>query len=136
MPYTKDPSHLYQTPKGRLLITGTHEGKGKHVLYYRALMEAHLGRKLGRDEVVHHINEDPSDDRIENLQVMTNAEHTALHRAALTAARWPHRAEGAWSSHGPSCSECGQTDSPHGGNGLCRRCYHRNYRRTHRREGH
>ncbi len=28
---------------------------------------------------VHHINEDPTDDRIENLMVMTKAEHTRLH---------------------------------------------------------
>lgn len=46
---------------------------------HRHLMEVHLGRKLGRLEVVHHINEDKHDNRLENLQVMTFKEHNTLH---------------------------------------------------------
>lgn len=53
--------------------------KGKKVYVHREVMEAHLGRKLRRDEVVHHRNEDPSDNRIENLEVMSNAKHTSIH---------------------------------------------------------
>jgi hypothetical protein len=34
---------------------------------------------LEHDEEVHHINEDPSDDRLENLLVMIKADHTRLH---------------------------------------------------------
>lgn len=60
---------------------------GKWSFYYRALMEAHLGRELRSDEVVHHINGDQTDDRIENLQVLTRAEHLAIHRPELLAAR-------------------------------------------------
>jgi len=37
----------------------------------RHLMELHLGRTLGLNETVDHINGDPLDDRIDNLQVMT-----------------------------------------------------------------
>ncbi len=47
-----------------------------HVL----LMEQALGRKLTADEVVHHLNENKKDNRLENLTVMTRAEHTILHR--------------------------------------------------------
>ncbi len=38
-----------------------------------------LFRPLTADEVVHHINGDKTDNRIENLQLMTNAEHTIMH---------------------------------------------------------
>jgi predicted XRE-type DNA-binding protein len=47
----------------------------QHIL----VMEAFLGRKLEPWEVVHHINEDKKDNRIENLSVMSIGEHTALH---------------------------------------------------------
>lgn len=55
--------------------------------FYRGLMAAHLGRLLTSDEIVHHRNEDPSDDRIENLEIVTRAEHIQMHRAALDAGR-------------------------------------------------
>ena len=41
--------------------------KNGYVLYHRIIMENHLGRLLNADEVVHHINKDKFDNRIENL---------------------------------------------------------------------
>lgn len=56
-------------------------GKPGYVLAHRLAMELHLGRNLTNDEVVHHLNEDPSDNRIENLAIMTQSEHARLHFA-------------------------------------------------------
>ncbi len=54
---------------------------GKHwSLYSRVLLEAHLGRELASSEIIHHINGNCSDDRVENLQIMTRAEHLNHHR--------------------------------------------------------
>lgn len=52
---------------------------------HRVLMENHLGRKLGFNEVVHHINGDKSDNSIENLKVMSRSEHTRMHMTGYSA---------------------------------------------------
>lgn len=48
---------------------------------HRYLMEQHLGRTLSSAEVVHHVNSDLLDNRIENLVVVSQAEHIRLHLA-------------------------------------------------------
>lgn len=46
---------------------------------HRFIMEQHLGRKLERNEIVHHKNGDKRDNRLENLEVMTLSEHGKFH---------------------------------------------------------
>lgn len=48
-------------------------------------MEQKLGRKLERFELVHHINENKLDNRIENLKIVTPKEH------ALEHGQWKHQ---------------------------------------------
>lgn len=54
---------------------GKNKGRGQHV----AIMEAIIGRRINRDEVVHHIDENKHNNSPDNLQLMTRSEHSKLH---------------------------------------------------------
>ena len=47
---------------------------------HRLVMENYLGRKLDEFELVHHINEDPTDNQIENLELCTRSSHARFHQ--------------------------------------------------------
>ena len=53
------------------------DGTRQTLSYPRYLMEQHLGRKLTSEETIDHINEDCTDDRIENLQLLTREENAS-----------------------------------------------------------
>lgn len=61
-------------PKKYVVITVD----GKQIREHRHVMQVHLGRRLLPNEHVHHINGDPTDNRVENLMVLTNSEHQKL----------------------------------------------------------
>ena len=52
---------------------------GKYEPEHRIEMEKHIGRKLRKEEIVHHVNRNRLDNRIENLEIMTPGEHSRLH---------------------------------------------------------
>jgi hypothetical protein len=76
-------------PSPRAVLVGTErlEAKGRYVVKcqdgrwrYRArLVWEAVNGPIPRGRIVHHVNEDPSDDRLENLQMVTRAEHARIH---------------------------------------------------------
>lgn len=51
-----------------------------YVLEHILVAEEKLGRPIGTDEAVHHVNGVKDDNRPENLEVMDFAEHSRMHR--------------------------------------------------------
>lgn len=53
---------------------------GVKIDVHRFVMEQYLGRKLKRDEVVHHKDGDRANNYLSNLQLMSLSNHGKLHR--------------------------------------------------------
>lgn len=53
--------------------------KGGYIMEHDLIMECLIGRHLKDNEVVHHINSNRSDNRKENLKLMTFEEHCRYH---------------------------------------------------------
>ncbi len=50
-----------------------------YVFEHRLVVEKFIKRYLKPDEFIHHINEDTSDNRIENLLIVNNVEHKRIY---------------------------------------------------------
>jgi len=53
--------------------------KDGYVMEHILVMECAIGRRLSTEQCVHHKNRKRNDNRIENLQLMTKAEHRRHH---------------------------------------------------------
>lgn len=58
------------------ITTGVNKGRSLHVV----ILEKKIGRRLRRNEVGHHKDENKQNNDPDNLEAMTRREHTQLHR--------------------------------------------------------
>jgi len=86
--------------------------KRKWTYLHREIIENYIKRKLSSDEHVHHINGNHKDNRLDNLQIITRAEHARISRNKR-------------SLH-PHCDIIG-CEKPHHAKGFCRYHYRRIY---------
>lgn len=94
---------------------------GKPIDEHRKVMEQYLGRKLERNEYVHHKNGNKRDNRLENLELMTPLEHNQHHFEKLPRTK--------------ICIECGKEFEPpikhRGRNQLCsKECWIKHHKKV------
>lgn len=97
--------------------------KSGYVKEHRMVMADYLKRKLDISEKVHHINGDKLDNRIDNLEILNQKEHLAVHREMLNKNR-AEKFSKVWAYHYNSCIDCGTTERKHVSKGRCVNCHH------------
>lgn len=55
-------------------------GWRRYIPEHRLIMENHLGRKLLKSELIHHLNGNKQDNRVDNLFLTTRTDHKTFHK--------------------------------------------------------
>jgi hypothetical protein len=90
MPRSREPYVFGQKANGRWFVKGRDHNP---YTWARVLMANELGYWPSSDQHVHHINGDKTDDRIENLMLISKWEHMKHHPEAGRASWGPERRE-------------------------------------------
>jgi hypothetical protein len=81
-------------------------------------MEAHIGRRLTTEEVIHHKDHVKANNKIENLELIEkHGKHIREQHPRKPPDRWAIKYE--------ACIDCGTTERRHWVGGRCYRCHNR-----------
>ena len=64
----------------RIGVTHPWADPNGYIMEHILVLCSAIGRRLVSGEVIHHKNGDLTDNRLENLELMTNSEHSTMHR--------------------------------------------------------
>lgn len=95
-PRRKSSRGFVVSKKGYILVRAPGHpmaSKEGYLMQHRLVMANHLGRMLDPSEVVHHLNEDKADNRIDNLEVLHKRVHDRLPKPAIKPICCPHCGE-------------------------------------------
>lgn len=65
------------------MVRSNGKKNSNEILEHRAILALHMNQVFSKDEVVHHINGDKTDNRIENLELLKRSDHSKEHAKAL-----------------------------------------------------
>lgn len=104
---------------GRRYVTVVESGEKRTLLLSRFLMEKNLGRRLARTEHVDHVDEDKTNDCLENLQVLSIGDHARKTRSGKRSPLkgvdrgWKHGTRYGWDNKECACDECAAVKRMH-----------------------
>lgn len=76
----KEDVRIFKHPEGYLYIKVRNNKTDKRYKLHKLILEYKIGRKLAKNEVTHHINNNKQDNRLENLEVRIKGNHQSEHR--------------------------------------------------------